>query len=164
MNAKEITNETPGGTRSLLGEILPLSTPKLIQVFPAYTCNFRCKYCFHALPKEKRGYECDALFMDFLLFKKSVDDMGAFPAKIKMMRIAGLGEPLMHKNIAEMVSYAKMSGIFDNVNIVTNAFLLNDNLSLKLIDAKLDMLRISIQGLSASQYKEISGEIGRAHV
>jgi len=156
MNAKVITNETPGGERAILGDILPLDTPKLVQLFPVYACNFRCEYCFHALSKEQRGYDCDTVYMEFDLFKKSIDDMGAFPAKIKMLRIAGLGEPLMHKNIAEMVDYAKMSEKFRNVNIVTNAFLLNDELSLKLIKAKLDMLRISIQGISAQQYKEIA--------
>jgi len=157
MKAKFLTNQTPGGMRSVLGEILPLYTPKLIQIFPVYACNFRCQYCFHALPKEKRDYECDDILMDFGLFKKAIDDMKNFKGKIKMLRIAGLGEPLMHKNIADMVGYAKSSGIFENINIVTNALLLDEKLSLNLVDAGLDMLRISVQGVSALQYKEITG-------
>lgn len=157
MNAKVITNETPGGKRSILGQVLPLDTPRLVQIFPVYACNFRCEYCFHCLPKDKRGYDCDTIFMDFDMFKKSVDDMKEFPSRVKMMRIAGLGEPTMHRNLADMVRYAKKSGIFENINIVTNAFALTDELSLKLVDAGLDMLRISIQGTSSQQYKEVSG-------
>lgn len=157
MKATVLTNETPGGKRSVLGERLPLDTPLSVQIFPVYACNFKCGYCFHALPKEKRDYDCLRNVMDFNLYKKCIDDMKTFPHKIKMLRIAGLGEPLMHAQIAEMVDYAKESGIFENVNIVTNASLLTNELSLKLISARLDMLRISIQGTSAQRYQETSG-------
>lgn len=158
MKAKLITNETPNGSRSTLGQILPLATPKAIQFFPVYACNFKCEYCFYALSKKKKTYDCDTEFMDFTLFKKGIDDVKSFPEKVKMLRITGLGETLMHKNIAEMISYAKKSEMFENINILTNAVLLTNELSLKLVAAGLDMLRISIQGISSQQYKEISGK------
>lgn len=156
MNAKLLTNGTPSGSRSIIGEILPLDSPLLVQIFPVYACNFKCSYCFHALPKKQRGYDCNKTTMDFELYKKCIDDLMKFPHKIKMLRIAGLGEPLLHPQIADMVRYAKQSESFGNVNIVTNASLLTKELSLNLINAGLDMLRISIQGMSAQRYSETS--------
>ena len=44
--------------------------------------------------------------MDFSLFKKAIDDLTAFPAKIKVLRFVGIGEPLLHKHISGMVQYA----------------------------------------------------------
>lgn len=156
MKDKLIKGITPGGKRTVLGEVLPLTTPFLIQIFPVYACNFRCSYCLHALPKEKHGYISNKAFMDMGLYKKCIDDMSSFKNKVKMLRFAGIGEPLLHTNIADMVKYAKMKAIADNIDIVTNGMLLENELSLALIDAGLDRLRISIQGISEDRYKLIA--------
>lgn len=157
MSDKLVSGTTPGGKRTILGEVLPLTTPFLVQIFPVYGCNFRCGYCLHALPREQHGYISDKTFMDIRLYKKCIDDMADFKAKLKMLRFAGIGEPLLHKNIAGMVGYAKTKEIADSIDIVTNGVLLNHELSLALIDAGLDRLRISIQGISEDKYKTLSG-------
>jgi radical SAM protein with 4Fe4S-binding SPASM domain len=86
-----------------------------------------------------------------------MDGLSAFPLPIRMIRFAGTGEPLLHPQIARMVRYAKENTAAENVNLVTNAALLRPQLSLELIDAGLDVLRISVQGLTAARYREISG-------
>lgn len=156
MENKVLNGITPGGRREILGEALPLSTPFLVQMFPVYGCNFRCGYCLHALPKFEHGYISDKAYMDIEFYKKCIDDMRGFKKQIKMLRFAGIGEPLLHKNITEMIKYAKECNVAKSVDIVTNGVLLNQELSLKLIDAGLDKLRISIQGISKEQYKELS--------
>ena len=45
--------------------------------------------------------------MSMELFKKVIDDISNFPKKLKILRIAGLGEPLINQNISKMISYAK---------------------------------------------------------
>ncbi|WPX07800.1 radical SAM protein [Anaerocellum danielii] len=157
MKNKIVKGITPGGERTVLGEVLPLDTPFLIQIFPVYACNFRCKYCVHSLPKDKHGYMSNETFMDIELYKKCIDDMTLFNKKIKMLRFAGWGEPLLHPNIAEMVKYAKEKDIAHSVDIVTNGYLLNEKVSLALVEAGLDKLRISIEGLSEAKYKDICG-------
>lgn len=157
MNEKVLTGATPGGKRTILGEALPLATPFLIQIFPVYGCNFRCGYCLHALPREQHGYISNKAFMDIQLYKKCIDDMTDFKDKLKMLRFAGIGEPLLHKNIAGMVSYAKTKEIAGSIDIVTNGVLLNDDLSLALIGAGLDRLRISIQGITEDKYRTLAG-------
>lgn len=156
MSNKVVSGCTPGGAREILGEVLPLDTPFLIQIFPVYACNFRCGYCLYALSKDKHGYVSNKTFMDMNVYKKCIDDIKHFNNKLKMLRFAGIGEPLLHKNIADMVRYAKGCNVAQTVDIVTNGALLNEELSLALIDAGLDKLRISIQGISKEKYKDLS--------
>ncbi|GBF33444.1 radical SAM protein [Desulfocucumis palustris] len=157
MGGKIVTGVTPGGKRTVLGEALPLAAPFLIQIFPVYGCNFRCGYCLHALPRERHGYISDKTFLDMPLYKKCIDDLADFKAKLKMLRFAGIGEPLLHRNIAQMVDYAKTKDIADSIDIVTNGVLLDEQLSLALIAAGLDRLRISIQGISGEKYGTLAG-------
>ena len=157
MNAERINGLSVGGKRTKLAEAIPLDTPFLLQIFPAYACNFKCNYCIHSLPKRDRGFIADKSLMDFDLYQKCIDDLGKFPQKIKMIRYAATGEPLIHPQIAEMVKYAKSKEVGESLEIVTNASLLTEKLSNNLINAGLDRLRISVQGLSSQKYKEISG-------
>lgn len=150
-------NNTPGGKRTVLGEQLPLNTPFLIQIFPVYRCNFKCKYCLHALPKIEHEDISEVMYMDMDMFIKYVNEMKLFEKKIKMLRFAGIGEPLLHKDIIQMVSYAKKMNIAESIDIVTNGLLLTKTMSDGLIEAGLDRLRISIQGTSEQKYKDICG-------
>ncbi|MGD9158490.1 MAG: radical SAM protein [Desulfobacteraceae bacterium] len=157
MNAERINGQSVGGKRTRLAEVIPLATPFLVQIFPAYVCNFKCSYCIHSLPKKDRGFIADKTIMDFDLYKKCIDDLVQFPQKIKMLRFAATGEPLLHPQIAEMIKHAKDKKVGESLEIVTNASLLTKELSDDLIDAGLDWLRISIQGLSSQKYKAICG-------
>lgn len=147
-------NATPGGAREPLRDVLPLDTPYMIQIFPVYACNFRCGFCLHALDREQHGYISDVPFMSMELYRKCIDDMKRFPRKLKMLRFAAIGEPLLHREIAEMIAYAKQAEVAQSVDIVTNAALLTPELSNKLIAAGLDRLRISVEGLSADDYEK----------
>lgn len=149
----ETSGMTPGGIREPLKDVLPLDTPYMIQMFPCYGCNFRCGFCIHALDRKKHGYISDVPFMDMALYRKCIDDMKGFGRKLKMLRFAAIGEPLLHREIAEMVAYAKQAEIAQSVDIVTNGALLTPELSDRLIGAGLDRLRISVEGLSAEDYR-----------
>jgi len=151
------TSSTPGGRRTRLSEVLPLKTPFLFQVFPVYACNLRCEFCVNGLPKSERGFISDVEMMDFSLYKKAIDSIRNFQNKLKMLRFAGIGEPLLHKNIAEMVAYAVERKVSERVDIVTNGLALNPELSYALIKAGLTTLRVSINGLSAEDYQKNCG-------
>ena len=125
-------------------------------MFPVYACNFKCDYCLNSLPKEEHGYISNKIFMDLSLYKKCIDDIAKFENKLKALLFVGMGEPLLHKDIVEMVRYAKEKDIADSIEIVTNGALLNNSLSKMLIEAGLDRLRISIQGVSKEKYKKTS--------
>lgn len=144
--------------RTELYRELPLDTPFSIHIFPSFYCNFKCNYCLHSLGQEElkdKGFV--KRNMDFDTFKKVIDDAAGFPDKIKALIFAGHGEPLMHGQIAEMVAYAKKTEKFGRIEIVTNGSLLKPELSDELIGAGLDRLRISVQGVSGEEYREVSG-------
>lgn len=156
MEAKDISGQAPGGERTPLAEALPLSTPFVVQIFPFYGCNFKCNYCIFSISKAERHFISDKVMMDFDLFKKAVDDMALFPEKIKVLRFVGIGEPLLHKKIVQMVDYAASANVANLIEILTNASLLTPALSDALINAGLSRLVVSLQGTSSEQYRKTS--------
>lgn len=158
MKAIRIDGEAVNGNRTILAEVIPIDTPYAITIFPIYACNFKCNYCLHSLSKNRREHISDVISMDFELYKKCIDDIANFPRKLKALHFIGYGEPLLHKDIAKMVEYAVKKEVANVVDIVTNGALLTPQLSRRLINAGLSSLRISIQGLNAQKYKQITGE------
>ncbi|GAI93190.1 unnamed protein product, partial [marine sediment metagenome] len=49
--------------------------------------------------------------MDFELYKKIIDDLKEFDAPLKVLRLYKDGEPLLNNRFADMVRYAKGSGV-----------------------------------------------------
>lgn len=143
--------------RTELYKKLPLKTPFSLHIFASFYCNFRCSYCLHSLSKEQLDQmHFKKQMMEMDVYKKAVDDLDDFDGRLKALIFAGHGEPLLNPHIAEMVVYAKKKNVADRVEIVTNGSLLTHDMSDALIDAGLDRLRVSVQGLSSEKYKEIS--------
>ncbi len=157
MRARDISGQAPGGKRTRLAEVLPLDTPFVVQIFPIYACNFKCGYCIFSVDREKRHFISDKMIMDLDLYKKSIDDIAAFQEKVKVLRFVGIGEPLLHKNIAEMVEYAVTKDVANVVEILTNASLLTPKMTDSLVSAGLSRLVVSLQGTSKDKYRRVSG-------
>ena len=152
MKAQRIDGQTPGGKRTRLADVLPLSTPFSVQIFPIYGCNLACAYCIHSVPTEQRGFVAGKVMLDYALYRKCIDGLMEFPHPLKMLRFAGTGEPLLHPRIADMVAYAAERGVADTIDIVTNGLALTEELSRALIAARRGRIRISIQGLDDAAY------------
>lgn len=138
-----------------LSEVLPLDTPLSLNIEASRACNIKCIYCVHSL-SSKKLFDIDFKpdIMDPNIYFKMVDGWQLFSKKIKTIRFAGYGDPLMNKNLAKMVAYTKQSKKCDQIVVFTNALLLNHDFSKALIDAGVDVFRITIQGLSAKAYKK----------
>lgn len=143
------------GERTLLKSVLPLDTPISIQIEPSSACNFKCKYCFQSNP----NFIADSSnkIMDWLVFEKIIDELKLFRNKVKTITFARDGEPTLNKLLPEMISYTKRSGVCDTIKIITNGSMLTPELNIKLIEGGLDVLRISLQGITSQQYYETSG-------
>lgn len=141
----------------ILSDIIPLSMPYSIYIYPTTFCNFRCSYCAHSLDYDamKREYDFIPESMTIDTFKVIVHQLRSFSHKLKLLSLTGQGEPLLNSNIADMVELAKKNDIAERIEIITNASLLTKKMSDDLLDAGLDALRISLQGLSGKKYKEI---------
>lgn len=155
--ATDLTGQAPGGTRQRLAEVVPLATPYVVQVFPVYACNLRCNYCLFSVPEAGRGFIADDRLMDVDLFRKCVDDLAAFPEPVKVLRFVGIGEPMLHKRIADMVAYARDRGVARTLELLTNGLLLDARRGESLVAAGLDRLVISLQGTSAGKYRSVAG-------
>lgn len=148
-----------GTQRTRLASVVPLATPYSIYVFPSTYCNFKCVYCAHTFPPEeiKAKYGIERQNMTLDTFRETIAQIAEFPQRIRLLSLTGQGEPLMNKNIAEMVRIAKQAGVAERIEIISNGRLLSRDMADGLIEAGLDTLRISLQGLSSGKYQDIAG-------
>jgi radical SAM protein with 4Fe4S-binding SPASM domain len=91
-------------------------------------------------------------FMKLRLFKKIVDEASAhLPVTlVPFFR----GEPLLHGDFIKMVSYAKDRGL-SPIQIATNAFLLNEEAAIKILDLHIDFISFSVDALNPAAYKKM---------
>jgi len=144
--------------RTNLSTVIPLETPFLVFVDPSSRCNFACQFCPCGNAHKDRwreGRTADTMSLE--LFKKIIDDLKDFPDPIKTLRLYKDGEPLLNKHLPNMIRYARKQNYIDRIDFTTNASLLNNELSLNLLDAGLTRIIISVEALSAEGYKEVSG-------
>jgi len=141
--------------RVVLKKAVPLDTPFTLIIAPTHVCNLTCKYCIQAIWKEKKQIE-KRPFIQLSLVEKVVEEAKGFPHRIKDVSLTSLGEPLLHKNLPDIVKILKNADITDRVQFFTNGTLLTRELSSKLIDAGLDEIRFSLQGLNNKKYKDVT--------
>ena len=142
--------------RTPLQKVIPVSTPFVLFVDPASTCNFQCTFCptgDRDLIKSTGRYQ-GVLKLDH--YKKIIDELSLFPEKIKVLRLYKDGEPLLNKKLAEMISYAKQSGNVPYVDTTTNGALINPERMAPIIEAGLDKINISVDGMNVEQYKKFT--------
>ena len=143
------------GERKRLAEAVPLEKPICIRISPTTACNLRCEYCSHALPDSDRWYT--VRHMPFGLFRDVIDDVKQSFGQVKKVFLVGEGEPLLNPAIISMVDYLSRQKVCDTFEIITNGLLLDSDLSDGLCAAGLPRLKISINGLSAEEYKKNCG-------
>lgn len=148
-----------GLERKRLKDVIPLQTPYAIYFFPTNLCNFRCVYCAHSsgLKQFEAQYGLKPESMSLQTFKRAIDQLKEFPQKLKVINLSGQGEPLLNRDIVEMIRYAKQAQVTERIEIISNASLLTHEFSEQLIQAGLDCIRISLQGMTSQKYKEVCG-------
>ena len=98
--------------------------------------------------------------MDLNLFEKVVDDLDMMvkkyaqkPAQISLFKD---GEPLLNKNLPEMISILNKKNLADQLEITTNASALTPENSTKIIQAGLKKTRFSIYHLNDEGYLKVT--------
>lgn len=140
-----------------LEDRIPLSAPLSAHIDVCSICNFRCSFCFQADVKAMKDVGLKRDKMPVELFKKIVDDLKEFDVKLKKVKIGNHGEPTLHENLPAMIEYVKKSEVTEIVELFTNGSKLNPTLNSAIIDAGLDRINISLEGLSDERYLEIAG-------
>jgi MoaA/NifB/PqqE/SkfB family radical SAM enzyme len=142
--------------RTKLEKVIPLNTPFTIFVDPSDLCNFQCKYCPNSDRDLVKKTNRKLKIMDFELYKKIIDDICKFEKPIKVLRLYKDGEPLLNPRFVDMIKYAKEKKCAERIDTTTNASLLNPKKNLEIIDAGIDRINISIEGVNADQYLSFS--------
>lgn len=128
--------------RTKLETVIPLSTPYLVFLDPSSKCNARCAWCPTGSGEAKKYIKPQ--LMDYILYRKIIDDLCDMPEPIKTLRLYKDGEPLLNPWFADMVKYAKGTGRFGQVDTTTNGSLLTTDMSDKLVMSGIDKIFISV--------------------
>jgi nucleoside-diphosphate-sugar epimerase/MoaA/NifB/PqqE/SkfB family radical SAM enzyme len=143
--------------RTKLEEAIPLETPLILFVDPSSSCNFKCKFCPTGDPDLIRETGRWQGQLEWDLYVKIIEDLKAFEKPLKVMRLYKDGEPLLNTHFADMVRLAKQSGVAETVDTTTNGFLLSPKVIQPVLEAGLDRINISVDGLSDEQFFEFTG-------
>ncbi|GHV84102.1 hypothetical protein AGMMS50212_14420 [Spirochaetia bacterium] len=142
--------------RVLLKDAIPLPVPFSVQVSVSDICNFACKYCKNSI--ESKRVKGTKGLLSWEKFQIIVDQFKQLcqqkQKKLKVFQFSGVGENLMHPKIIDMILLVKNSGISERIELLTNGARLSNEMSKTLIDAGLTRILISLQGISAEDYKE----------
>jgi len=112
----------------------------------------------HAASKEEleqRGFHFSS--MKWPVFERILEQLAEFPKKVKKITFGGFGEPLLDTRLPNMIRLIKEKGVVKKILVVSNGICLTPELWVKLRDAGLDEIKISLQGMNAEKYKNICG-------
>jgi radical SAM protein with 4Fe4S-binding SPASM domain len=127
------------------GEAINAGMPTEILIEVTSFCNLACPMC-------GRGSKTTPnVYMDIDLFKRVIDQVKPYAEMIALS--GGVGEPLAHPKIGEMIGYCRDAGL--NVMLSTNATLLNEKKAAALLDNGLSMLILSLDGATKETHEQI---------
>lgn len=140
-----------------LQDLVPLTTPVSAHIDISSVCNYKCSFCFQADLEGMKTVGLKRGFMPIELFRKICDDLRAFPEKVKKIKIGNHGEPTLHPEVVDAVDYARRNGNAEIIEMFTNGSKLSPNLNKGLVDAGLQRINISLEGLSDERYFQVAG-------
>lgn len=142
--------------RSPLRDMLPLRKPLSLFIEPTNVCNFRCTPCVHGSENTRNDLK-PLRHMEMVLYNKLVRELQQWSgARLKLLRLAMLGEPFTNPDFCSMVRIAKDSNIAERVDTFSNGSLLTEEVSARLIDSGLDLIRISIYAANDEHHREVT--------
>lgn len=149
-------SESNRSKRSILADQVPLGKPFTIRISPSAVCNLRCEFCPQSIQRDRMRFGKFGVngLIEYQLFQNIIDDIRLSFGTVKKIVLVGRGEPLLHPQISDMIAYTAKQQAAEQIEILTNGMNLTPQLSNKLVDAGLNTLRISVNGLSAMDYQK----------
>ena len=133
--------ETPAGL------LLRPAEPPLSKIYlePTTDCNLSCRTCMRSSWTEPGGT------MQMTSYVKLLEDLGRAP-RMPALSFWGIGEPLLHPHIVEMIRLAGQRGA--ETELVTNGLLLTRRMADGLLAAGLDRIVVSVDGVSRESHAD----------
>ncbi len=120
--------------------------PIYLEVSPSGFCNHRCIFC----SLDFMGYQ--KKFLDADVLKKRISEMAKLG--VKSIMFAGEGEPLLHKDMADIAIYTKNAGI--DTAFTTNGSLLTEKFCYKALDS-IEWVKVSVDAGMPKTYAKVHG-------
>lgn len=124
----------------------PLSSLARVYIEPTNACNFDCRTCMRNAWDEPIG------LMEAETFRRILQGVREISPR-PVLFFGGIGEPLAHPHIREMVTAARETGAV--VEMITNATLLDETAARWIVAAGLDRLWVSIDGATPESYEDV---------
>ncbi len=130
----------------------PPDFPERLHIQTISYCNAKCLFCAYPYIVDKVSHG----IMEDAVYQKIIDEAAQYqPKRISLLL---MNEPLLDKKLPDRIAFAKQKlGNGTEITITTNGSLLTQNIIDRLIDAGLDRIKISIQGLTRETYEKIMG-------
>lgn len=124
----------------------PLVTPHHVYLDLTHNCTHNCRMCgvIHILKRKVMPTE---------YAKKVIDEIKSWGKENTVLTLTG-GEPLTHKDIFKVISYATSAGI--RTELITNGFLVTPIVAEKLAKSGLENIAVSIEGSTAKTHDTIT--------
>ncbi|MBI4217171.1 MAG: SPASM domain-containing protein [Chloroflexi bacterium] len=116
--------------------------PISLSIESSGVCNLRCKMCSAPEMSRRKGV------MKFSAFRQIFDEVRPL-----YLGLSAAGEPLLNRDLFDMISYAKAHGTV--VNLVSNATRIDESTALALVESHLDVLKVSLDGATKETYEAI---------
>lgn len=132
--------------------------PPCVQIEPTSICNYRCVFCFQtdtSFTHKKHGHMGQ---MSIETFREIVDQL---QGNVEAVTLASRGEPLLCKNIDQMLEY--IGGKFLGLKMNTNAWHLTEARAHAILQAEPNTLVFSADAADADLYASlrVNGKLER---
>jgi radical SAM protein with 4Fe4S-binding SPASM domain len=143
LTARKIANLILKEMQFFFGHSRLFYLPNKLTIDIGNVCNLRCPLC----PTGRGDKTASRGFMRFETFKKVIDELGTYLTNLELYN---WGEPLLHKDLVKMVTYAKERKI--PVCISTNLNILDKKTAKDLMSTFIDKIFVSCDGASPETY------------
>ena len=125
--------------------------PLYMQVELNQICNLRCPMCSITIPKAREKYISEER-MTWDTYKKIILECEQYDCP--SMNPQGVNEPLLDPKFEDYIKFASKHGFID-ITMNTNATLLSEERSKKLLESGLTRLRFSLDAATKETYEKI---------
>ncbi|MGE0445123.1 MAG: radical SAM/SPASM domain-containing protein [Vicinamibacterales bacterium] len=132
--------------------------PPCLQIEPTSICNYRCVFCYQTDRQLTSPGNGHMGLMSLDLFKRVIDEA---EGRCEAVTLASRGEPLMARQITEMLGYLR--GKFVAAKVNTNAWFLDEAKAHALLEADLNTLVFSADAAEPELYGRlrVNGRLDR---
>lgn len=138
---------SPEKQLTLGARLRPVHPPEHVFLEPTTQCNLKCLHCGRTYWKDRDQHRD----LDLETFKKVVAELVGMG--LRVITIQGVGEPLLHPDIFEMITFAQAQGLRTRFN--TNFTVLDEASAERLVRVGHSEVMVSIESIDPEMYADI---------